>query len=58
MKLLLTTRYSDVVLTASHDLLLLMSALNLLLHNCVHSDILARMMFLGLIVNYYLRVLI
>ena len=29
-----------------------------LLRNCVHSDTLARMMFLGLIVNYYLRVLI
>ena len=35
-QLLLTTRYSGVVLTASHDLLLLTSVLSLLLRNYVH----------------------
>ena len=49
---------SGVVLTASRDLLLLTSVLSLFLRNYVHSDFLARMMFLGLIVNYYLCVLI
>ena len=36
-----------MVLTASHDLLLLMSALSLLLHNCVHSDISSKNDVLG-----------
>ena len=35
-QLLLTTRYSGVVLTASHDLLLLTSVLSLFLRNYVH----------------------